>query len=177
MSDEPVYNSLLSENGGYVYINKDDGTRFQLHSEKGLSKANTNSPEFKKWFNGSVMTNKDGSPKVLYRGINTHYDPQYKKEEGGTTWVTDSLEHAEQYRDTYLEEDEYNGKPIVTRYIGEKGRNKETGDLLEAYVSVKKPFDLGIVNDIKSPHDFYIEISKQLQKDVTDGKITSQQMK
>jgi len=57
---------------------------------------------------------------------------------------------------------EFTGKPSMQREFLAKGAKKESGDLLEAYVSLKKPFNLGIVNDKKSPHDFYVEIGKQL---------------
>jgi len=34
-----------------------------------MEKADTNSPAFKNWFEGSILKNEDGSPKVMYRGI------------------------------------------------------------------------------------------------------------
>jgi hypothetical protein len=36
---------------------------------------------------------------------------------------------------------------------------------------------MGIVNDKKSPHDTYVDIGKQLKKDVQNGIITEQQMR
>ena len=154
--EQEVYDEIINR----VKNRNTPSTKMQLHSEEGMSKADTNSPAFKKWFEGSILKNEDGSPMVLYRGFRQRYNPKYNKEEGNAVWVSVDKVVAEQYRD--LEEN--------------YGTINDNGDLAEVYVNIKNPFDIGQIDYVGTNHDIYMKMAKILKKDVDKGVITKEQM-
>ncbi len=56
-------------------------------------KTDTNTPEFKKWFNGSIAVKPDGSPIEFYHGTNEVFDTFDPNKESKTTHTTSTLGH------------------------------------------------------------------------------------
>jgi 2'-5' RNA ligase/GGDEF domain-containing protein len=76
------------------------------------------SPEFKKWFDGSKVVNADGSPRIVYHGTSAPFDRvDMSKGAQGTFWLT------------------------TDKGAIERGESGATGNshILSAYVSIKNP--------------------------------------
>jgi hypothetical protein len=76
----------------------DKGQMALFSKSKVDSTEKTNTPEFKKWFGNSKITNEDGSPKVVYHGTDKPdfdiFDP--------ASWFTDNTKEAGAYAQTDL---------------------------------------------------------------------------
>jgi len=83
----PEEKTIMSEQRPVKKVAKSPDTKMQSNGEQ--QKADINTPQFKKWFNGSVVKNKDGSPKVYYRGLNGEYDVN---KQSPVTWVSPSID-------------------------------------------------------------------------------------
>ena len=141
--------------------------RFMLASEKrdNATLADTNTPQFKKWFGKSTAVKADGSPRVFYRGQGHEYNPDYNfsktdANRNKLTWVAQSK--------GFVERGQYNG---------ENGQ----GDLWEVYIKAENPFYIGLIDSSsdqaeKNPKTLYEDLKKRMGREAKYGRITKKQL-
>lgn len=147
--------------------NTKNSRRFMLASEKrdNATLADTNTPQFKKWFGKSTAVKADGSPRVFYRGQGHEYNPDYNfsktdANRNKLTWVAQSKE--------FVERGQYNG---------ENGQ----GDLWEVYIKAENPFYIGLIDSSsdqaeKNPKTLYEDLKKRMGREAKYGRITKKQL-
>lgn len=69
---------------------------------KRSTQRQTDTPAFKKWFGDSVVTNPDGTPKVMYHGTAADIST-FKAKQAGAIFVTDKPKFAESFADSSMD--------------------------------------------------------------------------
>lgn len=93
-----------------------------------LRRAAPESPEFKAWFKGSRVTDKDGKPIVVYHGTKWAWDEARKGDGGIVAWFTEDSDQAHSFIGGGRRA---GGKPV------------EGSAIMPAYLSIKRPVNLG----------------------------------
>lgn len=126
-------------------------------NEKSLyQKGNkTETPEFKKWFGDSKVVDKQGNPLIVYHGTNKTFSEfkegklgsVFKKSEAGF-FFSDNRDDADLFARMAAKE------PSILQKIG-ISENKE--QIIEAYLSIKNPYELERGNEVVPNRKFLID--------------------
>ncbi len=99
----------------------------------------TETPAFKRWFGESLVVNKDGTPKVVYRGEHGDTDAQLQSRRGSISFGTKEI--ANVYAETPNDHGDFTALPRVT----------------PAYLRIENPL-------INTPNDPFIELGDVIDK-------------
>jgi hypothetical protein len=105
-------------------------TDARIQKEEAQPTLKTNTPQFRKWFGNSKITNEDGSPKVMYHGTLNDVS-EFRPKTADAIFVTDNVQIAERF---------------ATNFVG---REDGQPNIIPLYVSAEKPFDYDNPADIK----------------------------
>lgn len=135
--------------GGWKYFYKNNGHKNTISKQeeyKDKKIPQTETPEFKKWFDDSKVVDKNGKPLIVYHGsgIKNLTDFKYGAQRGlGLAYFTDNRTIAEKY--AYGGGIQYDKD--IEEYKEEFEKQKETNprlknrnpNVISAYLSIKKP--------------------------------------
>ncbi len=101
--------------------------RAEAEDDATLSRAQTETPAFKKWFAGSTITNEDGTPKVMYHGTGQDIT-SFLPKQAGAIFLTPEPVFAESYAVT------------STKWMRSRGM-AGAPNVMPVFVRAERPFD------------------------------------
>ena len=109
-----------------IYTDGNSIHEWGWNPQTNVSPSQTKSPEFKKWFKGSQVKDKDGKPLVVYHGTNNVFD-EFKSYLGGNFFTVDPED--------------------ASRYAVPDAYSKSASNIMPVYLSIQNP--INIIDEVK----------------------------